>query len=270
MLIGGLQKTTLIDFPGRVACTLFTVGCNFRCPFCHNKDLVTLDNFRKSGLQDISGQSFFEFLKKRKRILDGVCITGGEPTINKDLPQFCKQIKDLGLEVKLDTNGSNPEMLGRLINKKLVNFVAMDVKTNFENYSKLVLKIKNQKPACRQARSKIKNKEKNLELVYNIKKSIALILKSGLEYEFRTTVVRGIHDKKNLLKLAEQLKQESEKVDERSVKIEKVNWIWQNFRPQNCLDPQYLGVKPYSSQEIRAILKAVRQIFPKTKLRGVD
>ena len=114
MLIGGLQKTTLIDFPGRVACTVFTIGCNFRCPFCHNKDLITLQDHKNKGLKRIKEKEFFEFLNKRKKILDGVCITGGEPCINQDLPQFCKKIKDLGLEVKVDTNGSRHEMIKKL------------------------------------------------------------------------------------------------------------------------------------------------------------
>ncbi len=242
MLIGGLQKTTLIDFPGRVACTVFTVGCNFRCPFCHNKDLVTLDNFRKSGLERMSEQSFFEFLDKRKKILDGVCITGGEPTLWQDLYSICQKIKDLGLEVKLDSNGSNPKILKRLIDKKLIDFIAMDVKTAFGDYAKAILKFKT----------------KNAKLITNIKRSIRLILKSRVEYEFRTTVVPGIHSQKNLVKLAKQLKTFNPQII----------WVLQKFRPQNCLDPQYLKIKSYSDQQIDDMLKAIRKILPQTKLRG--
>lgn len=247
MLLGGLQKTTLIDFPGRVAATVFTVGCNFRCPFCHNKDLVTKDLFERSGTQPLKEKDFFAFLEKRKKILDGVCITGGEPSINQDLPQFCQKIKDLGLEVKVDTNGSNPKMLKKLIDKKLVNFIAMDIKTSFDEYQKAV-----------DVGYKIKN----------IKSSIKLILESGLEYEFRTTVVPGIHNKKTMIKLARQLKQEADKSADGSAK--KINYILQQFQPKNCLKSKYLKVKPYTNQEMKDILKSVQKILAKTKLRKED
>lgn len=235
MFLGGLQKTTLIDFPGRVACTVFTVGCNFRCPFCHNRDLVTIENFKKSGLKEISEQYFFEFLEKRKKILDGVCITGGEPTLQSDLPQFCKKIKVLGLEVKLDTNGSNPKIVDALIRNKLIDYIAMDIKSCFEEYEKVI-------------------GIKNYEL--KIKNSIKLILKSGLEYEFRTTIVPGIHNKENMIKLARD--------------VSKVNWVIQNFRPQNCLDPKYLKIKPFTSEELKEFLNALKTVLPNVKLRGGD
>lgn len=236
MLLGGLQKTTLIDFPGRVACTVFTIGCNFRCPFCHNKDLVSLKSFKKAKLEVISEDYFFEFLEKRKKTLDGVCITGGEPTIWIDLPDFCEKIKDLGLEVKLDTNGSNPKMLKELIKKKIVDFIAMDIKAVFEDYSKAV-KVKLPAPI----------------------ESIKLILQSGLEYEFRTTVVPGIHDKKNLTCLAKQLKR---------LKTD-FSWVLQQFQPKNCLDPAYLKIKPYNFREMKAILADVCKWLPKAKIRGI-
>lgn len=239
MLLGGLQKTTLIDFPGRVACTVFTVGCNFRCPFCHNKDLVTKDLFKRSGTQPLKEKDFFAFLEKRKKILDGVCITGGEPSINQDLPQFCQKIKDLGLEVKVDTNGSNPKMLKKLIDKKLVNFIAMDIKTSFDEYQKAV------DVGCK---------------IKNIKSSIKLILESGLEYEFRTTIVPGIHNKKTMIKLAQQLKTLNANIV----------WILQQFQPKNCLKSKYLKVKPYTNQEMKDILKSGQKILAKTKLRKED
>src|SRR3989339_39398 len=125
MIIAGLQKTTLIDYPGKVACTVFLAGCNFRCPWCYSPELVLSEEIRK--LSKISRKDFFKFLKSRKGLLDGVVICGGEPTINKDLPDFIKQIKKLGYLVKLDTNGSNPEILKKLIKQKLIDYVAMDV-----------------------------------------------------------------------------------------------------------------------------------------------
>jgi len=236
MLLGGLQKTTLIDFPGRVACTVFTIGCNFRCPFCHNKDLVSLKSFKKAKLKVVSEDYFFEFLEKRKKTLDGVCITGGEPTIWKDLADFCKKIKDLGLEVKLDTNGSNPKMLKELVEKKLVDFIAMDIKTVFEDYSKAI-KVKLPAPI----------------------ESIKLILQSGLEYEFRTTVVPGIHERKNMICLAKQLKR---------LKTD-FSWVLQQFQPKNCLDPAFLKIKPYNLKKMESILADVCKWLPKTKIRGI-
>jgi len=280
MLIGGLQKTTLIDFPGRVACTVFTVGCNFRCPFCHNKDLVSLANFKKAGIDSISEDYFFDFLEKRKKILDGVCITGGEPTVHADLPQFCKKIKDLsatgrsssgrGLEVKLDTNGSNPEMLKKLIDKGLVDFIAMDVKSSFGEYQNSIkLKIKN-----KISKIQTKNTKINKNLIRNIKKSIKLILQSGLEYELRTTVVPGIHNKTVMVELAKDLKSlavshSRQKAGKQPSAIS-INYILQQFRPQNCLDSALLKVEPFTKGQMQAILKAVQQILPKTKLRSAD
>lgn len=267
MLIGGLQKTTLIDYPGKVACTVFTVGCNFRCPFCHNKDLVTLQLFEQAKVKPVKEKDFFNFLDKRKKILDGVCITGGEPTLQSDLPQFCQKIKKLKMLVKLDTNGTNPVMLEKLIKGKLIDFVAMDLKTNFSDYEKLVqLKVNNEKLIV---------KVKSLELIKRIKKSIILILKSGLEYEFRTTVVPGLHDQESLNKLAKELKREVSNVSKvpkvsKVSDVSKVNWFLQFFRPQNCLDKRYLKIKPYSSSEMNKILLAVQKILPAAKLRGTE
>ena len=136
MLIAGLQKTTLLDYPGKVAAIVFTYGCNFACSFCHNPELVLGDanNANILRIGRITEEGFFDFLKKRQGLLDGVCITGGEPTLHPDLPEFIKKIKDLGFLVKLDSNGTNPEMLRDLINKKLVDYIAMDIKiSEFDN-----------------------------------------------------------------------------------------------------------------------------------------
>ncbi len=252
MILGGLQKTTLIDFPGRVACTVFTVGCNFRCPFCHNKDLLAQGLFKKSGIKPIPEDYFFEFLEKRKKILDGVCITGGEPTIWKDLPHLCQKIKDLGLEVKLDSNGSNPKVLKNLIDKKLIDFIAMDVKSSFDEYSRAInVKIS--------AKGRSSPGGQNLKLIKSIKKSIKIISSSGLEYEFRTTVVPGIHDKKTIVNLAKDLKK---------VIGKNGNYYLQSFRPQNCLDPKYLQIKPFNDSQMKKIILAVKKILPKARLRG--
>ncbi len=196
MLIGGLQKMTLIDYPGKIAATVFTNGCNFRCPFCHNPELVlgaqfpTSPRLRGAGTVRNGEQAerqvdeFFEFLETRKGKLDGVCITGGEPTLQPDLVDFIKRIKELGFAVKLDSNGTRPDVLRELFEKKLVDYVAMDIKASLGNYQKV-------------CGAKI-----DLE---RIKLSVDLIKNSGVDYEFRTTVVPGLHSEKEFEDVAEWL-----------------------------------------------------------------
>ena len=170
----GLQETTLIDYPGKIACTLFLYGCNFKCGFCHNPELVL-----KPEEKEYSRGKIFEFLKKRKEYLEGICITGGEPLLNLDL-KFLKKIKRLGYSIKIDTNGGFPEKLKEIIEKGLVDFVAMDIKSSKENYDKIT-------------NSKID--------IDKIEKSVKLI--SGLNaYEFRTTIIEGIHDVGEVKKIA--------------------------------------------------------------------
>ena len=152
MQIGGLQKLTLIDYPGRLAATVFLCGCNFHCPWCYSSELVLPEKIKNQP--KISEKEFFDFLNERKNLLEGVTICGGEPTVNKDLPQFCKKIRRLGYFVKLDTNGSNPEMLEELINNKLIDYVAMDVKLPKERYPEIYGK-----------RVKIKNIEKSINIL---------------------------------------------------------------------------------------------------------
>lgn len=169
MQICGLNKTTLLDYPGHVAATVFTGGCNLRCPFCHNVLLLG----KPVEEMCLPEEEIFAFLKKRQGILEGVCITGGEPTLQPDLEQFINRIKELGYMVKLDTNGSNPDVLNSLLHKGLLDYVAMDVKASKENYQKAVGNV-------------------HLDL-QNVEKSIDLLKNCGIFYEFRTTVVKGIH-----------------------------------------------------------------------------
>lgn len=168
MLIAGLQKLTLLDYPGKTACTLFTPGCNFRCPFCHNALLVTdrVEDF-------VSEESFFSFLGKRKGILDGVCITGGEPTLQKDLVPFMKKIKEMGFLLKLDTNGYRPDVLGKILDEGLADYVAMDIKASPGKYA-----------------SATGISDLDFSLVSD---SINLLEKSGVPHEFRTTVTADFH-----------------------------------------------------------------------------
>ena len=177
MKITGLQKMTLLDFPGRIACTVFLQGCNFRCPFCHNSDLL---DFAPEG--EIPVEELLSFLKKRRGMLDGVCITGGEPTVQRDLPELLRAIKALGYPVKLDTNGSNPAMLKALVAEGLVDYVAMDIKNSREKY-------------CLTAGAPGLSMDK-------IEESMAFLLSGAVDYEFRTTVVRELHDEKDFQNMA--------------------------------------------------------------------
>ncbi len=172
MLIAGLNKTTLLDYPGRIAATIFTGGCNFRCPFCHNAGLV----LTPSSAEMYSEEDVFSFLIKRKNVLHGVCITGGEPTLQKDLQEFIVKIKGLGYAVKLDTNGYRPEVLQSLIEKGLLDYVAMDIKNSPSKYAATVgMDVDTEK----------------------VKESVELLKTSAIDYEFRTTVVKEFHDRED-------------------------------------------------------------------------
>lgn len=176
MFIAGLQKLTLLDYPGKTACTLFTPGCNFRCPFCHNALLVT-----DKPETFISEDEFFSFLSKRHGILDGACITGGEPTLQKDLVTFMEKIKEMGFLLKLDTNGYKPHVLKDILKKGLADYVAMDIKAAPEKYADAT-----------------GVEELDFSLILN---SIELLEKSGVEHEFRTTVTKELHSEEDFPKI---------------------------------------------------------------------
>lgn len=245
MLIGGWQKTTLIDFPGRVASTIFTVGCNFRCPYCHNPELVV--ESRKSKVERIGEKEVFEYLEKKRKIIDGVCITGGEPTIQKDVVEFCRKVKDLGLEIKLDTNGSNPEVVEELIKEKLVNYVAVDVKNSFEKYivgAGLV-------PA-------------RLEwATTRVARTLEILIKSGIDFELRTTVVPGMHDEKIIKKMAEEIK---EIMEPRRCGVS-VHWWLQNFRGGKCLDKSYNKKRGFTEKELNKLRVKAEEVIKGVKVR---
>ena len=234
MLIGGLQKLTLIDYPGKIAATVFLIGCNFSCPWCYNPELVLPEKIKNH--KKITEKYFFDFLKKRKGLLDGVVICGGEPTINKNLPDFIKKIKKPGYAVKLDTNGSNPEMLKNLIDKKLVNYVAMDIK----------------------APLKTQNYEETAGVKINlnkIKKSIKIIKDSRIDYEFRTTVLPKEHSSKDIINIAKELK---------GAKI----YYLQSFKPIKTINPKYEKYKPFGQKQLKAIQKECEKYLP-TELRNL-
>ncbi len=250
MIIGGLQKLTLIDYPGKPACTVFLIGCNFRCPFCYSKELVLPKEIKKQP--KISEKDFFDFLKKRKGLIDGVVLCGGEPTINKDLPKFCKKIKKLGYLVKLDTNGSNPKILEKLIDEKLVDYMAMDIKaplglksqiTNYKLQTNHKLQITKYEKAT--------GTKVNLE---NIKKSIVIIKNSGIDYEFRTTVVPIIHIKEDIIQIAKEISPAKK-------------YYIQNFRPEKTIDPKFEKIKPYLDKELLEIQKVIAPFFEVCQIR---
>ena len=168
MRLGGIQKLTLLDYPGTVACTVFTIGCNMRCPFCHNSLLVT----KTEEAEEYPVEEFFKFLEKRRGVLDGVCITGGEPLLHADAGEFIARIKSMGYKVKLDTNGTNPQMLRQLLSDGLVDYVAMDIKSSLSTYER----------AC------------GIDGIHTdpVKESIDILIGGSREYEFRTTCVREL------------------------------------------------------------------------------
>ncbi len=177
MLIGGLQKISLLDYPDKLSAIIFTAGCNFRCPYCHNPELVT--KIVKKDL--IPQKEIFDFLNKRKNKLDAVVITGGEPTLHDDLPDFIAKIKKLGYLVKLDSNGTNPKMLTQLIKARLIDYIAMDIKAPLSKYSKTVnIKVDTKK----------------------IKESIKVIMNSSLPYEFRSTIMPELHTAEDIKEMA--------------------------------------------------------------------
>ena len=232
MLIAGLQKLTLLDYPGKLACTVFTAGCNFRCPFCHNASLVLPE--RLSG--DENGvETVLQFLKKRQGVLDGVAVTGGEPLLHPDMASFLERIRALGFSVKLDTNGSFPERLKELVRAGLVDRVAMDVKNEPALYAKTA-----GLPAL------------SLDA---ITESRDFLLSGAVDYEFRTTVVRGLHDAESLRRTASWIEGAKE-------------YYLQQFKDSGDILSGH-GLGAFSDGEMRELLDEVRRVLPCARLRGV-
>jgi len=243
MEIGGLQKLTLIDFPGKLACTVFLISCPFRCPFCHNSELVLPELIAKQPR--ISQKEFFNFLKEKKGLLEGVCITGGEPTANSDLPEFCKEIKEMGFLVKLDTDGYDPEMMKKLIDEKLIDYLALDVKAPKEKYGRLI---------------GIENEAFVEKIVKNIERSVEILKEGKIDYEFRTTVVPTLLEKEDILKIGKWLSSLSP-----GQKLPK--YYLQNFRPEKTLDPSFEKIKPYPQEYLLEIQRAISPFFEVCQVR---
>jgi len=229
--IGGLQKLTLIDYPGRLAATVFLIGCNFKCPWCYSSELVLPEKIKKQP--KISEKESLEFLKERKKLLEGLVLCGGEPSINKKLPALIKKIKKLGYLVKLDTNGSNPKMLKKLIKTKLIDYVAMDIKLPKERYPEIFGK-----------RVKIED----------IEESIKILKEGKVDYEFRTTMVPTVLNKEDILKIAKWIKGTK-------------RYYLQNFRPEKTIDPEFEKIKPYPQEYLLEIQKAISPFFEVCQVR---
>ncbi len=220
MLIAGFEKLSLIDYPGNICSVIFTGGCNFRCPFCHNPELVVRTK------QPLEEEKILYELKKRKKFIDGVCISGGEPTLHKNLKCLIKKIKALGLKVKLDTNGTNPPILKELLDEGLVDYVAMDVKTSPEKYETATGVNVNMK---------------------KIEQSIKIIIESGVEHEFRTTMIPGIVDMKDVAEITSSIKGAKK-------------YALQQFNPVKTLDEKFQKVKPYDKEVIEEISQRITNI----------
>jgi len=228
MLIGGLQRFSLIDYPGKISAVVFTQGCNFRCPYCHNPELVS---FNREGL--IEENYILSFLEERRGKIDGVVLTGGEPTLQSDLVDFLREIKNLGFLVKLDTNGSCPEIIEELLERKLLDYIAMDIKGSLENYSEIT------------------NVKVDIE---KIKKSIDIIMHSGVSYEFRTTIVKSQLKRDDILKIGESI---------RSAEL----YVLQSFRPTKTLDPNFLKETSYTKEELEDIASSLKKLVKRTIVR---
>ena len=230
MTIAGMQKLSLLDYPNKLSCIIFTHGCNFRCPFCQNSTLIDSNDIEDS----ISEEEVFEYLKKRKGVLEGVVISGGEPTMQKDIKKFIKKIKDMGFLVKLDTNGFNSKILKELIDKKLIDYVAMDIKNEICKYS----------VTCGLNQMKVDN----------ILESINILENSKIDYEFRTTIMKEYHDIKSIESILKLIGN-------------KPKYFLQNFRlSENVMNKNIHG---FSIEELRNLEKKLNVQYENVKIRDL-
>ena len=221
MILSGIQKFTLLDFPGRIACIFFTGGCNYRCGFCHNPEFVLPEELAKISKSFIPEKAALNFLKQRKGLLDGVVITGGEPTIMPDLEAFIGKVRELGFAVKLDTNGNRPEVIRSLRDKGLIDYVAMDFKIALPHYKSLVGQWADEKA---------------------LRESVDLLKEGNIDYEFRSTLIREVHTPRILTTMQETMKGAK-------------RLYLQTFRNGITLHPSFKDYHPFSLEEMRVIAK---------------
>jgi pyruvate formate lyase activating enzyme len=231
MRIGGIQKCSTIDFPQKLACVLFTQGCNFRCGFCHNPELVEPKQFGNC----LAEEEVFAFLEKRRNVLDAVVISGGEPTLQPDLETWFRRIRALGFATKLDTNGTRPDILQALLQKELLDFVAMDIKHQLQTAPY----------------ESISSTSPSLDA---IRKSIQILRTGPVDYEFRTTLVTEIHRREDVLAIAASLRRARQ-------------WTIQSFRPQKTLNPQWQELRPWSAAAMASLKAELAEKFPELRIR---
>lgn len=232
--IKGVQKISLIDYPGIISCVVFLDKCNMRCPYCHNPELI----FNSEEFQDITIDEFLEFLKKKKKWIEGVVITGGEPTLHPGLIDFMRKIKEIGLLIKLDTNGTNPDIIEQAINNKLVDFIAMDIKNNIDKYDETV-------------RTKV---DKN-KIIQSIKTIIQEGNKNNIDYEFRTTILPKHINEEDIVKISELLAGSKK-------------YVIQQFHKQDALlDDSYKNERTYTLDELNNFKKFLEKNISKVEIR---
>jgi len=227
--VKGHIPSSLLDYPGKICSVIFLPDCNFRCPFCQNPDLI----IKPDKIPNVEHEKIFEHLKSRRKWLDGVCITGGEPCLHRSLPDFLSKIKKLGFLVKLDTNGTNPKMIKELIEKKLVDYIAMDIKAPLKKYDK-VARVKVNKNA--------------------IQESIDLIINSSVDHEMRSTVLPKLHTKEDIIEMAKTIKKARK-------------YVLQQFRSIKTLDPKFKNCKSFSREQIESIERECNKYIP-TEIKG--
>jgi len=231
MIIKSFRRTSLVDFPGNIVSTVFVAGCNFRCPFCHNPELV----FDDPSLKAMPAEDVLKELERRKGLIDGVCVSGGEPTIHKDLPEFLAKIKNLGLKTKLDTNGSNPEMLRKIIHEKLADYVAMDIKSSSGNY----LKAAGSQDAAK------------------VLESATMLMDSNVDYEFRSTAVPGLFSMNELISICKEISGAK-------------RYIIQQFNANaGLVDPEYSKIKPFTAKELEGFASFAGRFVQECGIRNL-
>lgn len=230
MEIHGFNKTTLLDYPGHLAATVFTGGCNFRCPFCHNGPLVLHPKEQPMIPED----EVLAVLERRKNILEGVCITGGEPTLQADLPEFIRKVKSLGIKIKLDTNGTRPEVLKACLEEGLLDYVAMDIKNAPEKYALSTGLLQPE--------------------LDKIKKSVDILMKSGIEYEFRTTIVKEHHTSLDMETIGSWL-------------MGAKRYFLQNYQDSEGVIE--LGLHAHESEQLERFKRILEKTIPQVEIRGI-
>ena len=230
MKVAGLLKTSLIDYPDKIVSIIFTQGCNFRCPYCHNPALLPAESVEREYL---TLPVLLDFLQKRKGLIDGLSITGGEPTLQPDLKDWIIAVKELGLLVKLDSNGSRPEIISDLIKQQLLDYLALDLKLPLNLYRLLT---------------------DHTDIATKIKKSINLVKASGIEYEFRTTVVPGLHGQAEMMEIGKLLNGAK-------------RFYLQNFKPNNTYQPAYLSKVPFTVAELEQFKNIIKPMVNEIKIR---